>query len=390
MSEVEIDLGAVKRNYRRLVQLLAEHSDAERAAPSVCSVVKADAYGHGAVPVSRALEQEGCSCFAVAFLDELEELRAADVNGEVLVLASDLPALPESARQQWRQRLRRAAGTAVVGSRPQLDCWLDQDRCADHPAPLQLKVDTGLARAGFEVADLALALGAADRCTGVEVTGVLSHFAESERLEGRYTERQQQVFDEALMQLDQERRSKLTVHIANSAAALHRPTSHLQMVRVGGALYGIDLAVVDESSCAAPVEPAMTVRSRITQIRLLSSGDSAGYGRRYRARHETRLALVPLGYADGYPTAFSRQPWALVGGRRRAVVGAVSMDALLLDLGDGSGEVGDEVVLLGRQGSECIRARDIADWSGAVEYEVLCRFSRRLPRVLRDSESRES
>jgi len=354
-----VDLDALRRN---LALLTARLRPAGRIA-----VVKANAYGHGAVEIARTLAGEGIEWLAVALVEEGAELRRAGVATPMLMLGTALPSqLPFFAKYDL---------TPTVSSLEQLVLWREWTAGALRPQPIHLKIDTGMTRLGisFEQAGRALALVRESR--GLELAGVMSHLAEADDLASPRTPLQERRFSALLAELAPDERGRVVSHLANSAAALHRPLGEHDLVRLGLALYGVDPA-----RALLELEPVLTASARIVQIREVEPGTRAGYGGRWRARRHSRVAVVPVGYADGYSWRLGGRSEALVGGRRVAVVGSVSMDMLLLDVTDVPAAPGDEVVLLGRQGSETISVHELADWAGTIAYEILCLLSQRLPR----------
>lgn len=365
----DVDLDALAANHRVLSRRVGE--------AGLVAVVKADAYGHGAVRVTRKLEELGVAMAAVALLEEGAELRRAGIELPLLALG---PASPVQMPLYRRYRI-----TPTLSGLDQLALWREWARGLPRSERLavHLKVDTGMSRLGVspEQAPEALAALRADPC--LELTGVLSHFAEAEDRETPRNRRQEERFAEVLALLTEEERDRVRVHLANSAAALHRPGSRFDLVRLGLSLYGLDPAATDPAAMVTGVElaPVMSVKGRIVSLRDLPAGARVSYGGRWRAPRPSRVAVVPLGYADGYAWRLGHGVEALLAGRRIPVVGAVTMDMTLLDVTEIAGvAVGDEVVLLGRQGGGEIGAGELAERAGTIPYEVLCRLGQRLPR----------
>ena len=378
LAWIEIDLAALRRNARRI---------AERAHPSeVWAVVKADAYGHGMLEVARTLSQEGVQGFAVARTSEALNLRDSGVRERILLLgeidAHDLPYLQEREVE------------VVAYSLDTLDVLLGYDP-GDAASSLRvhLKVDTGLHRLGLAPHTLPRALSLLHDAEHLRLAGLLSHLQESEEVAGQATSDQLQAFEEACRLAGQTvpSRANLEAHVANSAAALYEPAARYDAVRVGGAFYGLELTNVEQAKQSvrppAEVEPVMRVVSRIALLRWLEPGEAVGYNARFKTERETLIAVVPVGYADGYTShsakgAASRE--VLVRGRRCPIVGAISMDRITVDVTAADCSLGDEVVLLGRQGASQITASELAERSGDSLYEVTCRFALRLPRSVED------
>jgi alanine racemase len=337
----DIDLGAIERNCARLPKRL-------------CAVVKANAYGHGTLPVAEAALAGGAEWLAVATAAEAAELRAGGVGAPVLVMGA-----------LTGDELRTAieADADVVA-------WSEE--VADAAPRVHVKLDTGMSRLGTKDRDAALRLAARPN-----TVGLMTHFATADEDENYLFPAQLAQFREFVAEVG---RDDLIVHAANSAAALRDPESHFDMVRCGVAIYGLDPFQHDPADHG--LEPALTLRSWVAAIRRLEPGESAGYGRRWRAEEPTWLATVPIGYGDGWRRALTNNADVLVRGRRHPLVGAVSMDNLTASLGsDTDVEVGDEVVLIGAQGDERILAEEIAERLATINYEVTTGL---LPRVRRE------
>ena len=371
----EVDLDALSVNLAALRR---------RAAPAgVLAVVKADAYGHGAPRVTRALEQAGAEWAGVAMLEEAAELRRAGVRLPILVLGT--------AHEAQVPLYRRHRLTPAVSSLDQLELWRAWARGAGGdggPVEIHLKVDTGMHRLGVTVEAAAEALERLRGTPGLRLAGLMSHFAEADEPESAANPEQQRRFAAVVELLTEAERERVIVHLANSAGLLHRPAARHRLVRLGLSLYGLDPAG-EAGGAAAGLAPVLSVAGRIVQLRRVASGEAVGYGGRWRAARPSDVAVVPVGYADGYPwrlsiagtpAAGARAAEALVEGRRVPLAGAVSMDMLALDVTGTGAAVGDEAVLLGRRGGEAITAWELARRAGTIPYEVLCGFGRRLPR----------
>lgn len=370
----DVDLDALAANHRVLSRRVGE--------AGLVAVVKADAYGHGAVRVTRKLEKLGVAMAAVALLEEGAELRRSGVELPLLALG---PASPVQMPLYRRYRI-----TPTISGVDQMLAWREWVRGLPRGErqPVHLKVDTGMSRLGVSPEQVPEALATLRADPQLELTGLLSHFAEAEDLETPRNRRQEERFAEVLGLLTGEERGRVRIHMANSAAALHRPASRFDLVRLGLALYGLDPAATDDMAASpvptdarAELAPVMSVKTRIVSLRDLPTGARVSYGGRWRAPRPSRVAVVPLGYADGYPWRLGRGVEALLAGGRVPVVGAVTMDMTLLDVTAVTGvAVGDEVVLLGRQGGGEVGARELAERAGTIPYEVLCRLGQRLPR----------
>ncbi|HLU68305.1 MAG TPA: alanine racemase [Kofleriaceae bacterium] len=370
-TRAEIDLGALQHNAAVVARAAG--------GAAVCAVVKADAYGHGAVPVARALLASGhIAALGVSLIEEGIELRDAGVTAPVLVMG---PALDGGHQELVARDL-----TPVVSEPADLEALAALGRARGRPVPVHLKVDTGMGRLGIPAAAVGALVARAVRAGGVEVAAIATHFAcadlDDPQAASSATLAQLAVLDRALADVRAAGAAPALIHAANSAAVFRYPASHFGMVRPGLAMYGNGLA---PPAPAGMLEPVMHLVTRIAQVRDVETGQAVSYGALWRAERPSRIAVLPLGYADGYPRRLTGGAEALVGGRRCPVVGAISMDMTLVDVtahGDDA-RVGDEVVLLGVQGQERIAAAELAERAGVTEYEVTCGVSKRVPRVYR-------
>ncbi len=367
----EIDLDAVAHNVTVL---------RERIAPSALwAVVKADGYGHGAVDVARTAMSAGAEGLCVALVEEGIELRRAGIDAPILIL-SEQP--PESAARIIEYRL-----TPTVYRRAFLDAL-----AAERPTglPVHLKVDTGMQRVGahpYAAASMASAI--AQRAPAVRLAGVFTHLAvadETDPASVEFTDLQLSKLGKVLEQLP----PVPAVHAANSAAALSRPDARLSFVRAGIAIYGISPGHGVDDLCG-DLRPAMALKAAVSFVKEVRAGSRISYGLRHRFDRDTTVATIPIGYADGVPRRLSAVGGeVLIGGRRRRIVGVVTMDQLMVDCGDDDVNVGDDVTLIGEQrrpdgGTEEIRAVDWADALDTIGYEIVCGVSKRIPRVPRRS-----
>jgi alanine racemase len=365
----EVDLDAVRTNVRAL---------ADAAAPAaLMAVVKADGYGHGAVPVARAALDAGASWLGVALVEEGAELRGAGIDAPVLVLSEPPPAAapavvglgltPVAYTPVGIEALAKAVAHAG----------------AAEPLPVHLKVDTGMHRVGCTVADahaLAESITARDE---LRLEGVLTHLAMADEPDDPYTGEQLDRFDGVLHELRDAGVGFDLVHAANSAGLLaFGDRARFDLVRCGIAIYGVPPA--RSLAGCAPLRPAMALKARVSHVKTLPAGARLSYGLRYTMPHAGTVATVPVGYADGVPRALSASGGeVLLRGRRHPIAGTVTMDQLMVDVGDAPVEVGDEVVLLGRDGDEEVTADEWAERVGTINYEIVCGIGRRVPRSYR-------
>jgi len=345
----EIDLGAIRRNCARL--------DAVASESLLCAVVKANGYGHGMIPVAKAALEGGAAWLAVAAASEALELREAGVGSPILVMGS-----VESGEVQ-----------SLVGSDCDFVVWTEEAlgwaRSATGLARVHVKLDSGMGRLGTRDRSLALSLAEQTEAeSGTELVGVTTHFATAESEDQTFLEEQNSLFAQFSESVKRFAPNVLA-HAANSAATLTRADTHHEMVRCGVAIYGLDPFQLDPSTWG--LQPAMRLTSRIASVELAQAGDTVGYGRKFKAERPTWIATVPLGYADGISRHLGGKVECLVGGRRVPIVGNVSMDNIALDLGpETEAAVGDQVVLLGRDGEQLVLAEEWAAAAGTINYEI--------------------
>ena len=335
-------------------------------------VVKANAYGHGAVPVARALEENGCDHLAVACLPEAVELREAGLRLPILILGRTDPA--------FTAELIRYDITQSVGDPATARGFSEAAAAVGGTLKCHLKLDTGMGRLGFTCragapapAEAAEAL----KLPGLEFTGVFTHFAVSDTEGGEdYTRAQLAAFTETVAALEKARGARFGIrHCANSGAMLSWPEAYLDMARPGIMLYGC------MPGCDY-IRPAMAVRTRVQQVKDFAPGDTVSYGRTYAAPSPRRVAVVPIGYADGLHRVLSNRMEMLLRGRRVRQIGRICMDMCMLDVTDvPEAAPGDIVTVIGRDGDQEITADELAGLAGTISYELLCAVSPRVPRI---------
>ncbi len=357
-----VNLSAIERN---VAQLKREASKA-----AVCAVVKADGYGHGIVPSAQAALRGGATWLAVATALEARTLRAGvgdDVRILVLGALSDeeLPIALDADADVSVWTVERVQAMVASG----------------RPARVHVKLDSGLGRLGTrdpEEADAVVA--AVEAADELELAGAWTHFATADERGDAFFGEQLAAF-KAWVEPLRAAHPGLLAHAANSAAVLRDPASHFDLVRCGIAIYGLD--PFGEDPASRDLEPALELVSYVAALKTAQPGESAGYGRRFIAQRETRLATVPIGYGDGYRRALTNQAHALLHGRRIDLVGTVSMDNVTFDVGAaGLGpKLGDDVVLIGAQGAERITAEDLARLIDTINYEITTGITARVPRL---------
>jgi alanine racemase len=362
-----VDLAAVAGNCARLRGALANGS-------TLCAVVKADGYGHGAAQTARAAIAGGAVYLAVAAADEARELREAGLT--------DVPVLVMGALTREELAVALAAGAEVV-------VWREDDVeriAAAGGGRVHVKLDTGMGRLGTRDAqEASRVVERAARTAGVELVGVMTHFATADDLEdGGFFDGQLEAFQSFLAHV-RSSHPGVIAHAANSAALLRSRESHFDMVRCGIAVYGMDPFGADP--LARGLSPALGLRSYVATVKRCRAGQSTGYGRRFVAERDTWLGVLPLGYGDGFRRGLSNNSEALVAGRRFPEVGTVSMDNVVIDLGpDAASErlLGEEAVLIGEQGQERITAEELAARLDTINYEITCGITARVPRLYSD------
>lgn len=365
-STAHVDLAAIAHN----VSLLADI-----AAPArVCAIVKADGYGHGSVPVARAALEAGATSLGVAQVREASVLRAAGVDGPLLVLS-------ELAHDEIDAAL--AMELELVAHRPETIDAINARATAlgVPPVPIHLKVDTGMRRVGCEPAAASAIAGRIVAAAGLRLAGTMTHLARADEPDDSTTDAQLDRFDRVLRDLEDDGIDPGIRHAANSAGAIAHERARYDMVRVGIATYGIPPA---PSMPALPdLRPALRWTSSVRHVKTVAAGKSVSYGHRHTFERDTVVATVPVGYADGFRRRLGLAGGVvLIGGRRCPVVGVVTMDQFVVDCGPGATTtVGDEVVLIGEQGSEGITADDVAGLLDTIGYEVVCDISARVART---------
>lgn len=363
---IEVDVAALQRNYR-IIQ--------EQAGVPVMAVVKADAYGHGAVPVALALAEAGATRFAVATADELQELRNAGICGPILVLGF-------VSKHEYPSLLYNE-GLSAIYSLEQAQALSQAAARSGCLATVHIKIDSGMSRIGFPICAQSVEdIVAISQLPAIRIGGVFSHLACADQPEEPYNQRQLTAF-RGMVRACRERGVDFPlIHMANSAGALALPEARFDMVRAGIALYG---CYPDPSLHQADaLTPVMSVKARITRVFSISPGTGVSYGCTWTAQRESVLATLPLGYADGVPRLLSNRGHVLIAGERAPIVGRVCMDQFMADVTDIAARIpvkaGDEAVFLGRQGAAAISAEEIAAQAETVNYEILCHLGSRLPR----------
>jgi alanine racemase len=387
----EISLSAIEQNLQTIKKIIRNRP--------IIAVVKADAYGHGAVEVSKRLLKKGISCLAVAYISEAAELRNAGISIPIIVLFDrgdtkaffDFHVIPVLSDMDFAAALSKEA------------------RKRHASIEVHVKVDTGMGRAGFQGNHVIRDIMKISEMTGLEITGLLSHFSESDLSNKSYADQQLEKFNHIRRTLSEKLKGKIVSHMANSAAVVSYRKAHLDAVRPGIMLYGYNPIMQNTGErtennpsltfsprkegieCAGVSEnitlvPAMTVKTRILSIRKVPSGTPISYGRTFITKRKSRIGVLSLGYADGYNRLFSNNAEVLIHGKRSHVAGRICMDLTMVDLTDiKEAEENDEVVILGRQGKESITADELAARLQTISYEILTTLGSRSRRTYVES-----
>jgi alanine racemase len=370
---VEISLSKLRRNFNRIRDLAG--------ARKVMAVIKADAYGHGAVPVAKCLAECGVDWFGVATVEEALELRAAGIEQPVLLLGGLYMSDPA--------HLIEYRLTPSISSTMRLDTYAECARRYGKPIEFHLKIDSGLGRLGLPRDRVAAFVDHYRELKGLQLTGLFTHLASAEDMVASQTDEQGERFTQALAQLRGLQVEPEWLHVSNSAALLSGRKFPENLVRIGALLYGYCMPLIVPPGQELPkvpeFEPVLSFKSRIVYMKDVPSGTPLGYSAAFYTRRTSRIATVPVGYADGLSHALSNRGYAIVRGRRARIVGSISMDLSLLDVTDIAGtNIGDEVILMGQEGQCSINALEIAQLLGTVPYEILCSIGKRVPRIYVD------
>jgi alanine racemase len=363
-TRVEIDADAIAYNVAFVAEVVAPST--------VCAVVKADGYGHGAAVVARAALRGGASWLAVALVEEAGRLREAGIDAPILVLSECRPEAMRRARDlDLRMTLYSADGIAAAAATAARGL---------PPWPVHLKVDTGMHRVGASPDEIVARACAIAAAPGLELEALWTHCAVADDLDNPFTATQFDRFEAAVAALDANGYRPAMLHAANSAVALLHPRGRYDMVRLGISMYGCPPAS-HHHDLARALRPALRLVSRVSHVQVVAAGEGVSYGHRWRADRETTVATVPIGYADGVRRDLGLEGGSvLIGGSRHRIIGVVTMDQLMVDCAKAPVAVDDEVVLIGAQGDDAITADEIADRLGTISYEVLCDIGVRVPR----------
>jgi len=361
---IEIDLARLRHNYQVINQ--------DKPKPlKILSVVKDEAYGHGALHVARTALAAGVSFLGLVTLEEAMRLRDQGLRARMLLLGErqeeELPWCVEHDLTVCVNDLRMIQKLGQIAAR------------AGKRAPVHLKINTGMNRYGVRWSEALSLVQAVGANKSLELEGVMSHFSMSDEMDKTFALQQLARFNEVLSAMAARGIAVKYRHLCNSGGFLDLPQAHFDMVRIGMLQHGVYPSKVCRR--IAGIEPTMTVKARVAGIQHLDKDDVVGYGMKYRAPSARRIAIIPVGYGDGYPRV-RNQGCVLIGGRRAPLVGGVAMDAFMVDTTDlPEVRLWDEVVLMGRQGADEISAHEVAEWKNSVSYDVLAGWQTRLPRI---------
>jgi len=365
LTWAEIDLFAIADNLKALKKNLHDPTQ-------TMAVVKANAYGHGAIPVAKTALAAGADWLAVSRATEGVALRKAGITARILVMGYCLPAQAEIF---VANNLTPAVTTLEAAHALALAAHDRQTSIAIH-----LKMDSGMGRLGLLPEDVSNFAKVISAYPQLKIEGIFSHFASADEADPSYSLRQLQIFKTVIQRLKEANISIPIKHLSNSAAAMALPSAQFDMVRLGIAMYG--LSPSHERNWAVPLHPAMSLKTRIARVKTLPAGASVGYGRTYIAQKPTPIALAPVGYGDGYLRLCSNRGAMLVHGKRAPIAGRVSMDQTSLDVsGIENIKENDEVVVFGKQGDETLHIDEVAAWAETINYEIVTALAARVPRV---------
>jgi alanine racemase len=364
-----VDLAALAHNLLQLRRFLSPGCD-------IMAVVKANAYGHGAVEIAQTLIRHGVVRLAVFSIEEGISLRQAGITVSIVILG---PIFREQLEDLFANQL-----TPAVSDPSTLAALGQYATQGSSPYPIHLKIETGMGRLGLTQNELEAILAKHTFPSSLRLEGLMSHLADSDGLDPDSTNQQITRFERVLTAIRQEGFSVPMVHLSNSAGIVRFPSAHYSLVRPGIMLYGYH--TLPHTVQAPDLRPVLSLTTRIAQLRLIHPGETVSYNRTFMAKRPTRIAILPIGYSDGLNRQLSNRGHVLVRERRAPIVGLVCMDMVMIDVTMiPSVAVGDEVVLIGQQANERITADHHAKWAGTISYEVLCAISPQVSRLYRSA-----
>ena len=362
-TRLEIDLRILSENFNKIKKAVAP--------AKVMPILKANAYGHGLVRVAQLMQELKSNCIGVAVLEEGILLREQGITIPILVLGGI-----------WGNQIPLFLKHDLTITASSLDKLNQIDEFASQmktKAKVHLKIDTGMERIGVHYYTAEKFLESAVKCKNIRIDGIYSHLANSELRDTTYTLTQLERFQEVLRFFEKHSIKMPLRHIANSGAILQTPETYLDMVRPGIMLYGVYPS--NETAKTILVKPALTWKSLVVYFKIIKAGHPVGYGLTWKPKQDIRAVTVPLGYGDGYFRSMSHKAEVLIRGKRYPVVGTISMDQIIVNIENDSAFNGDEVVLIGQDGSNKITVEELADWAGTIPYEILTNINTRVPRL---------
>lgn len=367
-TRAEINLDNLEYNFQGIRKITPDST-------KICAIVKADAYGHGAVEIAKTVLGSGASYLGVAILDEAMELRKSGIKAPVLILGFT----PED---QFDKIVEHNITQTIFSLESAIKLSNEAVK-QKKKAKVHIKLDTGMSRIGFPAEEYIIPkIKKLFTLPGLDIEGVFTHFARADERDKSFTEKQLKIYRCMVSFLTQSGFHIPILHVANSAALMEMPHSHFDMVRPGIILYGM-YPSQEVSRENLKLKPVMSLKTKIAHIQTLSKGKAISYGGTYVTQRQSTIATLPIGYADGYFRLLSSKGQVLVKGQRAPVVGRICMDQCMIDITDIKGSVipGEDVVLFGDSGEDRILADDLANIVGTINYEVTCAISRRVPRV---------
>jgi alanine racemase len=362
---VEINLAAIRHNLMEVRRLVGPKVD-------IMAVVKAEAYGHGAVAVAKMAVAAGASWLGVALPEEGILLRKAGLQTPILFFG---PLQPDQVNPVIKYNL-----TATLCNWESALALSQEAVRAGRIAEIHVKVDTGMGRVGVQPTAVVEFIRRISELPCLQISGLFSHLATADEKDKSYAEQQIKIFTTVIADLKIAGILPEKIHLANSAGIIDLPASHFNMVRPGIMLYGLyPSKEVDREK--AHLEPVLSLKTRVTFVKRVGKRTGISYGQKYHTERETTIATIPIGYADGWSRMLTNKVEAIINGKKFPVIGTICMDQCMIDLGDEPVAMGQEVVLIGKVGRAEISADKIADVLGTINYEVTCMLSNRLPRV---------
>lgn len=365
-----IDLDALAFNFRSIKNFIGD-------ATPVMAVVKADAYGHGAVECAHRLSAEGTDWFGVAMPEEGLELRKAGITNPILCFGN----WPGQESMMLEYDL-----TPVVYQIDRAAGFNEAAKSANKKQATHIKIDTGMGRIGIRPENLSRFISDLKAFDNIEVEGLMTHFASADEVVSPFTDEQMRLFSQAVDLFIAEGIRPKYLDMANSPGAVVHPESRGTLVRIGGLLYGLGGDVLPKDFSGPELRPVMSLRSNISYLKEVPAGTTIGYGATFVTERPSKIATIPIGYHDGLPRSLSNKGAMLVNGVRCPVVGRVSMDWTTIDVTDVENvSVGSEVILIGVQGDQQITAEVMAEWAETISYEITCGISGRVPRIYKET-----